>query len=214
VPKDLESTDMLDVQHSAGHDPIIAPTQSLARRENHELDCRERSPTSLQIRSIMDRMTRRNLFAIAGGLATGLFKIGGRVKMRTVENLITVEIQPRRSVITAYKDGAVVASTAILIGGDHFINDLAYLLRRHSPPQWAPELAETVGILPPGARYGSVSSARGRFEQVFSARRYDVVEALEARAIEFAEFLRDGLEVVGLVDRSARRCFWRVPMPG
>jgi cell division ATPase FtsA len=71
-------------------------------------------------------------------------------------------------------------------------------MRRHSPPQWTPELFETVGILPPGARYGSVSSALGQFEKVFSVRRYDVVEALEARAIEFAEYVRDGLAVAGI----------------
>jgi cell division ATPase FtsA len=159
----------------------------------------------------MNGVTRRGWMKVVAGLVAGLWaRIRGKAAIpRGGHSRIVVEApaQERGSIITVERDG-VTAITRIPIGDYHFSNDVSICL--HLPPQHAREVTETYGILPEASRHGSIylvteigRNATSRRNGGFFVPRKLFAEVLEARAEEFALFVRKGLQESGVGEESA-----------
>jgi cell division ATPase FtsA len=146
----------------------------------------------------MDGMTRRGWMKVVAGLVAGLCastRSKAQIRGGSPRIVVALRAGERGAVITVKRGGAAV-TTRIPIGDYHFSNDVSICL--HLLPQYAREVTETYGILPEAARHGSMYLGGRKWHCGYFVPRRHFAEVLEARAEEFAEFVRKGLQNVGV----------------
>jgi len=118
--------------------------------------------------------------------------------------LVVVRIAERHSDICLMRDGVEISRERIPIGRAHFVNDVAWCLWIERED--AAELVEQCGIPPREARQGTLAlNCRRRATgdtktSTLSVSRKLYAEIIEARAVEFAELIRNTLKRAGVVD--------------
>jgi cell division ATPase FtsA len=113
-----------------------------------------------------------------------------------------VSIGERRSDICLVRDGAEITRQAIPIGCAHFVNDVAWCLRIER--EHAAELVRRHGIPSREERRGTLVLVAGRNRAAVNTKGSNVRvsrklynETIEARAVEFAGFIRDCIRAAG-----------------
>lgn len=114
-----------------------------------------------------------------------------------------VRISERHSDIRLMRGGVEISRERIPIGRAHFVNDVAWCLwiEREDAAKLVgqygiPPHEERQGTLPLDRRHGN----RDAKASTVSVPRKLYAEIVEARAVEFAQFIRDTLKRAGVVD--------------
>lgn len=146
-------------------------------------------------------MTRRDILKALAAFAAC---VRAYAKTPQGAGLVVVRIAERHSDIRLMRDGVEISRERIPIGRAHFVNDVAWCLWIER--EQAAELVGQYGIPPRGARQGALNlDCRRRTigdakASTVCVPRKRYAEIVEARAVEFAGFIRDTLKRAGVVD--------------